>query len=269
MISLRGKEIQVKRFADKTMRLTLDKDFMPMKRRETIVWRYESDEELVTLIFLTRHLQDHGSRQINLFLPYLPNARMDRVQSDNEVFTLKHFCRVINSLHFHQVTIFDPHSNAGIALLNRVKVLWPSNTIKTIFDELGENTIVCYPDRGSFDRYSNMVKVPSVCFEKRRDWKSREIIYHAMLDTKVDVKGKTVLIIDDICSSGGTLLGVADALKNTYGAAKVYAYVSHCENGATDSNLLKSESCDGLYTTPSIYVSSHPKIHVLDAPWNF
>ena len=78
----------------------------------TICWKYESMEELFDVICLTKHLQNQG-KVVSLYLPYIPNARMDRVKSVNEIFTLKHFCDVINSLEFEKVTVVDPHSDVS------------------------------------------------------------------------------------------------------------------------------------------------------------
>ena len=53
-----------------------------------------NNEELVTLIFITRHLQTNGIHNIDLTLPYVPNGRQDRAPSSADVFTLKYFCQV-------------------------------------------------------------------------------------------------------------------------------------------------------------------------------
>lgn len=63
-------------------------------------------------------------------MPYIPHARMDRVQELEDVFTLKYFCQVINSLHFDKVIVRDAHSNVSLALLDRVIDLSPVGEIK-------------------------------------------------------------------------------------------------------------------------------------------
>lgn len=51
-------------------------------------------------------------------LPYIPNARMDRVKNNDEVFTLRYFCEFINGLNFSGVYVLDAHSDVSTALLN-------------------------------------------------------------------------------------------------------------------------------------------------------
>ena len=63
-----------------------------------IEWNYESDAELFTLICIKKHY-DQYSDNIVLVVPYLPHARMDRVKNASDVFTLKYFCEIINSLN--------------------------------------------------------------------------------------------------------------------------------------------------------------------------
>ena len=72
-----------------------------------IVWLYDNDEELFQVIAITKHLQAKGFG-VNLRMPYIPNARMDRVKSANEVFTLKYFAHVINWLGFKNVYVANP-----------------------------------------------------------------------------------------------------------------------------------------------------------------
>ena len=95
-----------------------------------IVWKYENETELVQLIYLTKHLKQQGYDPIELLMPYLPNARMDRVKESSEVFTLKWFCDIINSLNFDKVEVLDVHSAVGEALIDRVVVRTPGEYIR-------------------------------------------------------------------------------------------------------------------------------------------
>lgn len=54
-------------------------------------------------------------------VPHCPHARMDRVKGTTDVFTLKSFADVINSLDFTKVVIYDAHSNVTPALIDRVE----------------------------------------------------------------------------------------------------------------------------------------------------
>ena len=80
-----------------------------------------------------------------------------------------------------------------------------------------------------------------------------------ILVTEEEIKGKNVLIWDDICSKGGTFYHAAKKLKEM-GAANIYLMVSHCENsihngefGEEKVNLLATGLIKKVFTTDSIY----------------
>ena len=113
MIKLNGVEIKLDKYPDGTF---LFKDIPPIGGwcRDNIEWFFESMEELTAVEYITRYCWDHRVVP-NLYMPYIPDARMDRVKHENELFTLKYFAQTINSLHFGKVEILDPHSDVSAA----------------------------------------------------------------------------------------------------------------------------------------------------------
>ncbi len=67
---------------------------------------------MAAILFLTKHLKNLGYN-VSLDMPYIPNARQDRVKGENDVFTLKYFAEFINSLDFDRVFVLDPRSNVS------------------------------------------------------------------------------------------------------------------------------------------------------------
>ena len=139
-------------------------------------------------------------------MPYVPNARYDRTKNSNEIFTLKYFCEFINSLKFDRVYIEDPHSNVTLALLN--------NTINTKYIaslqyEIDVPDVVIFPDEGALKRYSNEIHsyfesdIKIAYGMKNRDWETGKIKGLELYGDKIE-ENDYVLIIDDICSYGGT-----------------------------------------------------------------
>ena len=77
------------------------------------------------------------------------------------------------------------------------------------------------------------------------------------------IEGSTVLIVDDICSRGGTFYHSAKALK-ALGAGEIYLYISHCENSILEGEILTSGLIDRVFTTNSILTKEHEKITVME-----
>ena len=217
-----------------------------------IFWHYESDAELFTLICLKRHLESYFVKgtNFNLFLPYVPHARMDRVKNPDEIFTLKYFCEVINSLHFDNIVVNDVHSNVALALLNHVMQLKVTSTVERAKELCGAQ-VLCYPDEGAMKRYSADLPYRYTFGIKKRDWATGKIERLDLIYDEV-VRDKDVLIVDDICSYGGTFLHTAKALKEA-GANNIYLYVTHCETSVFDGEMINSGLITGIYTTDSIF----------------
>ena len=77
------------------------------------------------------------------------------------------------------------------------------------------------------------------------------------------IPGSIVLIVDDICSKGGTFYYSAKELKEL-GAKEVYLYISHCENSIFEGELLTGDWVDKVFTTDSIFAGEHEKVEVFN-----
>lgn len=265
--------IESKHFPDGTLHLSLDERFFipalyddPNYR--TITWMYENDAEFFSLICLVKSIRQNrdGGDGMALYLkmPYIPHARMDRVKNREDVFTLKYFAEVINNLKFTKVYVLDPHSHVSEALIENIVVYTPMNYISDVLNIIDDpNIMFFFPDEGAMKRYSGLFQYPYCYGIKNRDWKTGKILGLDLAGPVGDIAGKNVLIIDDICSRGGTFLHSARRLKEV-GAEDIYLFVSHCESTILQGELLEGDLIKRVYTTNSIFTASHPKIEVIE-----
>ena len=225
----------------------------------TITWLYDGDDELFQLIALTQHLKAKGI-EVHLKMPYVPNARMDRVKGSDEIFTLKYFSNVINWLEFEGVTICNPHSTVSEALFDRVSVDFDcvAEDVKHILEtSLDKIDVLYFPDEGACKRYSDLLApfgLPVAFGIKKRDWKTGKILGIDITGFN-DLKGKNVLMVDDICAYGGTFYYSACALKDK-GANDISCYVTHLENSVMDKEkgkLIQGDLIKTIYATNSIF----------------
>ena len=267
MIKLNNKPVTQEHFLDNSLRieceaiLDFDLSWMGMiPSAKKITWHYENDAELFTIICIRKHF---ANEDMILEMPYCPHARMDRVKNKNEFFTLKYFADVINSLNFSEVRIYDPHSNVCTALINNVSVTYPVNEVNKVLKEINSDNIVAfYPDEGAMKRSTDYLSGAYAFGIKKRDWNTGKILGLELMNKEV-VKDRDVLIIDDICSRGGTFYHSAKALKEA-GAKEIYLYITHCENTILEGELLTSGLIKKVYTTNSIFTKQHEKIVVFE-----
>ena len=231
MIKLDGTIINQEHFPDNSLRIEPINNtgfaelafFGIESSKKRLTWHYENDAELFTIICLRKHF---ANNEMILEMPYCPHARMDRVKNNNEFFTLKHFADIINSLGFYEVKIYDPHSNVCAALINNVRIIPPYNEVQKALKEINSTNLVAfYPDEGAMKRGTDYLTGAYAFGIKKRDWNTGKILGLELMNKEV-VSERDVLIIDDICSRGGTFLHSAKALKEA-GARNIYLYVTH------------------------------------------
>jgi ribose-phosphate pyrophosphokinase len=226
-----------------------------------ITWLYDNDAELFQLIALVKHLKSKARCRIWLKLPYVPNARMDRVKNSDEVFTLKAFADTINWLGFEGVTICNPHSTVSEALFDRVDVdfncVAEDVQMALHFAATDRDVVLYFPDEGACKRYSDLLsflELPVAFGIKKRDWKTGKILGIDIAGYD-DIKGKNILMVDDICAYGGTFYYSACALKDK-GANDINCYVTHLENSVMDpqkGKLIQGDLIKTIYATNSIF----------------
>ena len=106
-----------------------------------------------------------------------------------------------------------------------------------------------------------MLGVDYVFCIKHRDWRTGNI-ERLELTAPEKVKDRNILIVDDICSKGGTFTYTAKALK-AVGANEIYLYVTHCEPTIYKGSVLTDGLIDKVFTTDSIYAGDCTKVVTL------
>lgn len=267
-IKLNGRILEIKEFPNKEVLINISREEIQGDNEKLINHllevKFESNQDLMNLIFVKKWMDENGFENCELKIPYLPYSRMDRVEGNN-VFTLKYLAEIINSLKFKKVITWEAHSDVCLALIDRViNVPMSSELVKDILHNRKDknDVILVYPDAGALKRYSKQIKHTKVlAANKERDFKTG---YIKKLDIVGDVpkNGFNAIIVDDLCSKGGTFMLTAQKLKEL-GANKIELVVTHCENSIFDGDILRTDLIDKVYTTRSIISKSHEKIKII------
>lgn len=250
MIWVNGKLIEQEHFSAGELKIKL---FGCGMGHVDIVWHYENDAELFTIMCIRDYYANHD---VALYMPYLPHARMDRVKNPEDVFTLHTFAKAINAMDFERVYVWDAHSNVGTALINRCKDVPAKNWIEEVITTLGsEDLVLFFPDEGAQKRYGGMFPEYKQAFGiKKRNWETQKIEGY-MIVGEENIKDKRVLIIDDICSYGNTFVKAAEAIHNA-GAKEINLYITHCEDAINKGNVFTCGLINKVFTTGSLVRSA-------------
>lgn len=216
--------------------------------------RMNSFMDLELIICATASLKQIGVKNINLIVPYFLGARSDRKFGLGTNNYLKDvICPLINLQNYNNVWVLDPHSDCLEMGVNNLKKLPEPMTLQ-VYDILKDDSFIICPDAGATKRVNNVCSnivaggidnEVIVCNKVREKGK--------IVKTNVpaeDLQGRDCIIIDDICSKGGTFIGIAKELKKK-GAGDIYLVVSHYEGTAREQEL-KDAGITKVFTTNSI-----------------
>lgn len=167
--------------------------------------------------------------------------------------------------------VHDPNIQNAVPTSMSFENFYPTNTILQDFiknEEFNTDKVIFIsPDGGAMDRaryYANMFQADVGMFYKRRDLSKivngkNPVVAHEYLGS--DLNGKTAIVVDDMIASGGSMLEVAEDLKQR-GAQKVYliSTFSMFANGIDNFNkAYKEKLFEKLYSTNLTYIDEEAK----------
>lgn len=220
-----------------------------------ITHRINNSDNLMEVLMAKDSLEREGVKNIELFIPYLPYARQDRICDFGEAFSLKVFANIINSCQFDKVTIFDAHSDVAPALINNCVNVSNLAFVYRTYRKLPNTALLISPDAGAHKKsykISTEIGVDMVKCDKVRNPSNGKLSgFQVFAD---DLNGQNCLIVDDICDGGGTFIGLAKELKKK-NCGKIYLFVTH---GIFSKGLDVFDGViDHIYTTDSIKNLDH------------
>lgn len=220
-----------------------------VNQKITITHRLNSFNDLGLLCIAVDALRRMDAKNLELFIPYFPAARQDRVMIKGEALTVKVYADIINSLQLNKVSVFDAHSEVTPALLNNCEAIPNHTFIQKVIESIGKPVKLISPDGGALKKIYKVSEflggLEVVECSKSRDVKTGRLSGFKVYND--DLQGADCLIVDDICDGGGTFVGLAQELKNK-NAGKLYLAVSH---GIFNKGFAVLDCFEKIFTTNS------------------
>lgn len=217
------------------------------------------NDKLCRVLFFLGALRDASAGSLTLVAPYLCYARKDRRTKFRDPVTTRYVAQLFEAVGVDRVVTLDVHNLAAFQNAFRcrtehleARMLFVEHFAPLLRDEA---VIVLSPDEGGLKRVNAFRhalglalgrEVSSGFMEKTR---SRGVVSGEAL--YADVRDRTVLILDDLISSGTTLFRAVQAA-HAGGAKKVYAAASHGLFMPGAEKMLADPALSGVVVTDTV-----------------
>lgn len=224
------------------------------------------NEHLMELLILVDAARRASADRVTAVLPFFGYARQDRKDKPRVPITAKLVANLITVAGANRVLTMDLHAGQIQGFFDiPVDHLYSINVLGDYFRKKRlRNLVVVSPDVGGLKMaraYSKFLDASLAIVDKRRE-SERET--HVM-NIIGEVKGRNALLVDDLISTGGSLVEAAQALKKE-GALEVYAAVVHpvlAESAVAKVNQSVIKELVVTNTVPVPRDKQSPKIRVL------
>ena len=217
------------------------------------------NDKLCRLLFFVATLREHGARRVHVVAPYLAYARKDRQTKARDPVTTRYLAQLMEAVGADTVMTIDVHNIVAFQNAHRCRTVHLDTRLPfsaRAKELIGDaNVVVASPDPGGVKRaqlfretFEAHLRRPigSAFMEKRR---SAGIVSGTHLAGDVDEA--TVLIIDDLISSGGTMARAAEACRQ-YGAHKVYAFAAHGLFTGDAAQVLAQDCLERIFVADTV-----------------
>lgn len=224
------------------------------------------NDNLVELLILIDALKRASSGRITAVVPYYGYARQDRKDQPRVPITAKLVANLIVSSGADRLLTIDLHAGQIQGFFDMpVDHLFAVNTFMEYFSKMDiKNLVIVSPDVGGIKTaraYAKRFGASLAIVDKRRIDDGKTEVMHIM----GEVKGKNVVIIDDLVATGGSLVEAAEALVKA-GVKDIYAAITHPVLCADAIQKIEKSPIKELVVTNTIPLEKSrqiPKIKVL------
>jgi ribose-phosphate pyrophosphokinase len=218
-----------------------------------------SNDKLCRLLFFCGALKDAGAAHVTAITPYLCYARKDRRTKTNDPIITRYVAAMFESVGVDRVVVCEVHNVAAFENAFRCPTwhIESAPLFATHFAPLlrGEQVVVVSPDAGGAKRAEQFRQamehltrqdVGSAYMEKYR---SSGVVTGELLAG--EVREKAAVIVDDLISTGGTLIRAANACRAA-GATRVYAAATHGLFIEGARELFAAQALDGIVVANTV-----------------
>tara|TARA_B110000003_G_scaffold94284_1_gene96459 strand:- start:1406 stop:2335 length:930 start_codon:yes stop_codon:yes gene_type:complete len=225
---------------------------------------HPSSDNLMELLLMCDAAKRASARHITAVIPYFGWARQDRKDKPRVPIAAKLIAKMLETAGATRIITMDLHADQIQGFFEKpVDHLYASTIFLPYLKSLQlDNLTIASPDMGGSKRayaYSKALSSDVVICYKQRE--KANVISH--MELIGDVKGKNVVLVDDMVDTAGTLTKAADLMIDR-GALSVRAICTHPIMSGSAFERLENSKLQELIVTDSIPIGQEsPKLKVL------
>jgi len=206
--------LEVKKFPDGELYIKFNCD---IKNKEVILVQtlHEPNESLLEIILAGYTAKDLGAKSVTLVAPYLAYMRQDKRFNPGEAISSK----IVGKLFkvFDKLITIDPHlhrhKNLNEVFSIKTEKLTANSLIEDYISKNYKNPVIIGPDEESYQWAQHIAKniKASAAILKKERFSSKKVKVKVTSD--INIKDKDIVIIDDIISTGQTILKTVNLIK--------------------------------------------------------
>ena len=217
---------------------------------------FPNSDNLMELLLMIDAAKRASARNIVAVIPYFGWARQDRKDKPRVCIGAKLVADLISVAGIDRLITMDLHADQEQGFFNvPVDHLYASTIMMPYISSLNlKNLCIATPDVGGSKRasvYAKYFDCPLVLCNKTR--KCANVV--SEMQVIGDVKGKDVILVDDIVDTAGTITMAANLMKEK-GANSVRAIASHCVMSGPASERIQDSVIEEMVFTDSIPYSN-------------
>jgi len=219
------------------------------------------NRNLVILLQLISAFKANGGRNAYVIIPYMAYARQDKIFLPGETASANLVARMIEAAGADHIALVEPHSEQAVQGFKNKIVIDVTRSFAKYYLENGfREAYVVAPDKNAAKRAKRLAEMIDGGFgwvEKTRDKETGRV---SSTEGELNPSGKSTILIDDIISTGGTIIEAMKLLK-ARGASKISVACVHglFVNNAYDkiknagaSSILSSDTVENQYSNISV-----------------
>jgi ribose-phosphate pyrophosphokinase len=217
-----------------------------------------TDTHLIQLLMIAKKCSEYGAQKISAVIPYLGYARQDRAFLEGEVVSIALVAELIESVGIEHIITVDIHSQHAMSYFRSIQNISSVPLLADYASKMAlHEPIAVSPDAGGTDRvkeFARHLDIDFIVLKKSRHKETGAVT----IDEKInkDISKRDAIMIDDIISSGSSLIKAAEVLQKN-GADRIYAMCAHALligdstkriNSAGVQDIISTNSVPGVYS---------------------